>query len=75
MYWHLQKKTGYFAWKRYVVQLPEVIFFNGITWTIFSTKNYLVVICEGATGGLYSAKDAPAEPYQANWGPRYEIKS
>ena len=53
----------------------RVIFFNGTTWTITSTKNYLVVICEGATGGFYSAKDAPAEPYQADWGPRYEIKS
>ena len=51
----------------------RVIFFNGSTWTITSTKEYLVVICEGATGGFYSAKDAPTEPYQANWCPRYDV--
>ena len=51
----------------------RVIFFNGSTWTI-STTDYLVTICEGATGGFYFAKDGPKEPYQANWSPRYETK-
>lgn len=53
----------------------RVIFYTGNKYTITSTSNYLVTILYGSTGGFYYSQSGDqAEPYEADWSPRYSVE-
>ena len=52
----------------------RVIFYNRCNWTINTTKS-MENLLEGDSKGFYFSQDAPKEPYQANFSPRYCVQS
>ena len=53
--------------------IHRVIFYAGNNWVITST-NYLPQVLDGtATGGFASSNRAGDVPYEADWGPNYEV--
>ena len=53
--------------------ISRVIFYAGHTWVITSTDHLKEVLNGTATGGFASSKRAGDEPYEADWGPTYEV--
>ena len=51
----------------------RVIFCNRSAWTITNIK-FMETLLESDTTGFYTSQDAPNEPYQANFSPRYHIQ-
>lgn len=48
-----------------------MMFYTGNSWVITATQ-YMREILGGATGGYVSSKNAE-EPYEADWGPNYQV--
>ncbi|XP_028419314.1 uncharacterized protein LOC114545228 [Dendronephthya gigantea] len=54
--------------------INRMIFYAGNAWVVTSTDYMQQVLTGGATGGLASSNRAGDTPYEADWGPTYEVK-